>query len=140
MAAGERGPERQVALFKAVNALADQLRGVFVPYFRNLLNLSVDHLGGSRSMETAAGTRKKRKSAGSGIEGPVGLLLKFEVRETRPMVELSCLSLSPHMLCAKAKPAGFSWSGCVVAVASVPSHLFWHKQERCVILQNPCRS
>ncbi|GLC34752.1 hypothetical protein PLESTB_001159600 [Pleodorina starrii] len=37
---------RMVALFGAVNALTDRLRSVLVPYYRYLLDLSVQHLAG----------------------------------------------------------------------------------------------
>lgn len=55
---------RGLGLFALVNALAERLRGVFVPYFRHLLDLCIAYLSGISAGE---GTKKKRrrKSAGA---------------------------------------------------------------------------
>ncbi|MEW5318749.1 MAG: hypothetical protein WDW38_009944 [Sanguina aurantia] len=51
---------RMAAMFGAVVALTDRLRSVFVPYFRHLLDLAVQHLGG---LESGSSGSKRRKTA-----------------------------------------------------------------------------
>ena len=78
-AAGERGPERQIVLFKVVSALAEQLRGVFVPYYKHLLDLSVAHLGGALEKGTPGKKKKQKLATGSEYGGPDAGLLRLQV-------------------------------------------------------------
>ena len=64
-------------LFKLTNAIADQLRGVFTPYFKPLANLMVGHLGGTRA--SVSGKRKRRAtSALAEYDGPDGPFLRLQ--------------------------------------------------------------
>ena len=80
-AAGIPGADRQIVLFKLVNALANQLRGVFAPYYKTLAELMVGHLGGSRV--TVSGISKKKRSitrALSEYDGPDAPFLRYQAR------------------------------------------------------------
>lgn len=77
LAEGERGPERQIALFKVVNGLADSLRGVFVPYYRHLVDLAASHLAGGKSDSSS---KKKKRRISLISESPDATLLRHEVR------------------------------------------------------------
>ncbi len=80
LCAGVAGPERQIVLFKLVNALAQQLRGVFVPYYRHLLTLMTSHLAGSGG----SGKRKRSRTSGppaaQAYAGPDAPFLRFQAR------------------------------------------------------------
>jgi len=83
--AGVAGPERQIVLFKLVNALAEQLRAVFVPYFRHLLGLVTTHLASS-----SGGKRKRehvpKPSSAEAYAGPDAPFLRLQV--SSPMQQL----------------------------------------------------
>jgi len=88
------GPERQIVLFKLVNALAEQLRGVFVPYYRHLLDLMLVNLGGSRSSNLSSGGKRKRgRAAGpsSVYAGPDAPFLRLQagLLDSTPMSAFS---------------------------------------------------
>ncbi|EFJ42549.1 hypothetical protein VOLCADRAFT_107183 [Volvox carteri f. nagariensis] len=61
---------RMVAMFGVVNALADRLRSVLVPYYRYLLDLCVQHLGGADGMDGkgARSKKKPRRSAAASVD------------------------------------------------------------------------
>ncbi|GIL54419.1 hypothetical protein Vafri_9956 [Volvox africanus] len=52
---------RLVAMFGVVNALADRLRSVIVPYYRHLMNLCVQYLGAVENAENAGRSKKKQR-------------------------------------------------------------------------------
>ena len=74
------GPERQSVLFKLVNALAQQLRGVFVLYYRHLLGLMTSHLA-----STSRGKRKRshthKPSSAEAYAGPDAPSLRLQVHQ-----------------------------------------------------------
>ena len=80
-AAGISGADRQIVLFKLVNALADQLRGVFAPYYKTLAELMVGHLGGSKATVSGVAKKKRRMTeALSEYDGPDAPFLRYQAR------------------------------------------------------------
>ena len=78
--AGAAGADRQIVLFKLVNALADQLRGVFAPYYKSLADLMVGHLGGSKH----SGKRKRSVTkALPEYDGPDAPFLRYQARSLK---------------------------------------------------------
>eukprot|EP00884_Botryococcus_braunii_P015620 jgi/Botrbrau1/2741/Bobra.0164s0021.1 len=88
---------RKVAFIKVVGALTARLRTLFVPYFRYVLPLALEALGGAEEALEALGTdtadeaprkkrKSKRKSAAEGTpahadEAKLSWLLRFQVLE-----------------------------------------------------------
>ncbi|GIL74166.1 hypothetical protein Vretimale_4805 [Volvox reticuliferus] len=59
---------RMVAMFGVVNALADRLRSVLVPYYRHILNLCVQHLSGAENAEQPRSKKKQRRSTAAVVD------------------------------------------------------------------------
>ena len=75
---------RQAALFAAVVALEDQLRSVFVPYMRYLLDPAIGHLSGAAPAATVPPKKKRKKASLAEPVGNLGhdadvLLLRLQV-------------------------------------------------------------
>ena len=73
-----------------MNALAEQLRSVFVPYFRNLLDLAVGNL--THGTEAKQSGKKKRKKVADGVsDSEDSWLLRLRVSWIAPNI------LAPHL-------------------------------------------
>ena len=77
--AGAHLAKRQIIFYKVINALADGLRSVFVPYFRHLQNAMVTHLSGETSHRSNATPKKKRKTSAVLPQGEQSAAIQFQV-------------------------------------------------------------
>lgn len=70
--------DRQYVFFKVINAIAEGLRGIFVPYYKHILDSIISHLSSGNS-QSAKTPKKKRKLSQPQADDKQMTLIRFEV-------------------------------------------------------------